>query len=275
MHTIKFLALDLDGTLTDSTKRISPYTLGMLDAAQRRGVTLIIASGRPMKGIEPIVGMLRLRERGGYVLAYNGGEVTDARTGECLFRRTLPRPLLPEIVRQARLIGLPLMSYRNGHIITEHPSDPYILRNSSINHLPVEGVPDLSEALAGLPEPPVKCLMTGDPEALEAAECRMREALGSEIEICRSLPYFMEIVAKGIDKAAGLGIILRRHHAMPEQLMACGDGDNDLSMIRMAGIGVAMENATHRLKAEAQFVTKSNDDDGVAYAVVQFIMNNV
>ena len=64
MHTIKFLALDLDGTLTDSTKRISPYTLGMLDAAQRRGVTLIIASGRPMKGIEPIVGMLRLRERG-------------------------------------------------------------------------------------------------------------------------------------------------------------------------------------------------------------------
>ena len=272
MQRIKFLALDLDGTLTDSRKRITPRTLQALQAARSRGVTLIIASGRPVPGIAPIVECLKLRETGGCALAYNGGEVTDLHTGECLFRRTLPRELLSDICQEARRMALPLLSYRGGNIITEHPSDPYILKNSAINHMPVEGVADLSEVLLSLPEPPVKCLMTAPPELLAEGEQRMRAAFSDCLEVCRSTPYFLEVVAKGIDKASGLDIILRRHGASPACLMACGDADNDFTMIQLAGVGVAMANATERLKAAAQFITKSNDEDGVAYAIEQLIL---
>lgn len=272
MHPIRFLALDLDGTLTDSLKRITPRTLQALQAVREQGVTLIIASGRPVAGIAPIVELLRLRETGGYALAYNGGEVTDLRTAECLFRRTLPHDVLPEICHEAQCLNLPLLSYRGRNIITEHPSDPYILRNSAINHMPVEGVADLSEALLSLPEPPVKCLLTGAPEHLERGEARLRAVFGERLEVCRSTPYFLEIVAKGVSKAGGISVILRRHAASPENLMACGDADNDFTMIQFAGIGVAMANATDRLKAAAQFITKSNDEDGVAYAIEQLLL---
>lgn len=270
MGTIKYIALDLDGTLMDSTKRISPRTLQALHGAQDAGVCLIIASGRPCQGIAPVAEALRLGERGGYIMAYNGGEVRRADNGEVLFSHPLPTDAIAEVCAWGKRLGLPLIAHRDGHIVTSAPDDAHVVRNAAINGMPIEGVGELAEAVAAMPTAPIKFLMVGDAGRLENAEVRLRQAFAGRLEICRSTPNFMEIVAKGVDKAAALQRIMERHGDTAAALMAFGDGDNDLTMVRYAGMGIAMGNATAALKEAAQFVTLDNDTDGIAHALAHF-----
>lgn len=269
---MKALALDLDGTLMTTDKRLSKRNLDAIIRAQEQGVLLIIASGRPTYGIAPIADGLRLKDFGGYVLAFNGGQIINWKTKEIIFQQNLDPALLPRLQRWAHHFDLPLMSYRGNIIITEKPTDAYILRNAKTNSMPVEGVEDLTEELNLLPTPPTKCLMTGDPEQLAQAEAEMKTDLGDEMEIYRSTPYYLELVPKGIDKGRALGFILERHHLSREDLIACGDSDNDMAMIEYAGMGVAMANAEAPLLAAADYITASNDEDGVAQVIERFLL---
>lgn len=267
MDTIKFIALDLDGTLTDSSKHITPRTLQALYAAQEQGVKLIIASGRPPEGIAPIAQELRLASRGGYIMAYNGGEVFRASDSALLYRCSLPSEALGEVCAWSRRLGLPLVTHADGNILTNAPFNDHVVRNASINGMPVVGSDALEQTLQRLPQPPVKFLMVGEAGPLAEAERLLQSAFAGRLEVCRSTPNFMEIVAAGIDKSRALKRILQVEDASPAQLMAFGDGDNDLGMIRYAGMGIAMANATPRLREAARFVTLDNDSDGIAHAL--------
>ena len=271
MDAIKYIALDLDGTLTDSRKTITPRTLDALSSAQEKGVTLIIASGRPPQGIVHVARELRLAERGGYVMAYNGGEVVRAEDGEILFRHPLPADVIPEVCAWSHRLGLPLITHVDGNILTNSPHDVHVVRNAGINGMPIVGTDSMAEVLRDVPQSPVKFLMLGEASPLAEAELLLRNAFAGRLEVCRSTPNFMEIVAAGIDKATALKHILRDRNAEASQLMAFGDGDNDLSMIRYAGLGIAMANATQRLRDAADFVTLDNDSDGIAYALERFL----
>lgn len=269
---MKALALDLDGTLMTTDKRLSKRNLDAIIRAQEQGVMLIIASGRPTYGIAPIADRLQLKEFGGYVMAFNGGQIIDWKTEEIIFQKNLDPTLLPRLQKWAHHFDLPLMSYRGNIIITEKPTDSYILRNAKTNSMPVEGVDNLTEELNLLPVPPTKCLMTGEPELLARAEAEMKNDLGDEMEIYRSTPYYLELVPKDIDKGYALSVILERHHLSREDLIACGDSDNDLAMIEFAGMGVAMANAEPPLLAAANYITASNDEDGVAQVIEKFLL---
>ncbi len=270
MDTIRFIALDLDGTLTDSSKHITPRTLQALHAAQEQGATLVIASGRPPEGIAPIARELRLSSYGGYIIAFNGGEVSRATDGALLHRRCLPSEVLGEVCAWSRRLGLPLVTHAGGTILTNSPHNVYVMRNAVINGMPVEGTDALEQRLQHLPQPPVKFLMVGEAGPLAEAERLLQSAFAERLEVCRSTPNFMEIVSAGIDKSAALKRILQVENAAPSQLMAFGDGDNDLGMIRYAGMGIAMSNATPRLREAARFVTLDNDSDGIAHALDLF-----
>ena len=89
--------------------------------------------------------------------------------------------------------------------------------------------------------------------------------------VFRSEPYFLELVPKGIDKAQSLSVLLKEIGLTKDEMIAIGDGFNDLSMIQYAGLGIAMENAQPVVKENADFITRSNSEDGVAYAVERFI----
>ena len=97
MAEIKVLALDLDGTLTNDQKEVTPRTRAALDAAIERGVTVVLASGRPTAGITPLAKDLGLDKKGGCILSYNGGKIVDCRTGETLVEKTLDPALVPEL----------------------------------------------------------------------------------------------------------------------------------------------------------------------------------
>lgn len=261
------IALDLDGTLTNHDKVVTPRTRQALLKAQEQGAIIILASGRPTYGIVPVAECLELEKRGGYILSYNGGNIVNAKTGEKLFSQFLPDAVIPILYKYAREHRYALLGYAGNEIITEMPDDQYVKEESRINKMNIRKVENLFEAL----EPhPTKLLMTGDPADMLKAENELSEILGDRMDIFRSAPFFLELVPKGIDKAKSLLRLLSKINLTPADMIAFGDGYNDLSMLKLAGMGVAMQNAAPEVRAEADYITLSNEEDGIAAALEHF-----
>ena len=285
------LVLDLDGTLTDSRKEITPHTLDVLLEAQRRGLRIVLASGRPVAGIAPIADRLRLAEHDSYILAYNGGQIIRWADRSPVSETLLPPEVYPYVYAEAKSHGFEVISYAteadgSDVLVSEDPDNQYVAYEARLNRMRCRRVPHLLEAIE---RPVPKLLVVGDPEPLHEFELRLADVLmGDEgprhedddvwaylhgrAGVFRSEAFFLEIVPRGIDKAQCLAVLLAQLGLSRDQMMACGDSYNDLSMIRYAGLGVAMANAKPEVKAVADFITLSNDEDGVAYAVERFIL---
>lgn len=265
----KILVLDLDGTLTNSEKKITPKTREALMKAQEQGHKIVLASGRPTYGIVPLAKELQMEQYGGYILSFNGGRITECKTGEVVYQKTLPQELVSSLFQLAEQLEIGLMTYENESIIAGMHHDEYMDIEKNINHMPLLHMEDV----CGYIDFPInKCLGTAEPERAAQAEEVYKEKFGEQLCISRSEPFFVEITPKGIDKAASLERFCQLTGHSREDMVACGDGFNDVSMIEYAGVGVAMENAQDAVKEVADYVTASNDADGVAQAVYQFIL---
>ena len=266
----KVLALDLDGTLTNNAKVITPRTKAALQAAANRGVRIVLASGRPTVGIEPLAKELELDRRGGCILSYNGGKIIDCKTGETLVQYEFPPELIDPVCTFARYWNvMPLPSAAHG-IVTEDAANPYVGEEARINKIPARQVENLP---AEVTYPINKLLLVGDPVDMPHVEELMQQKFAGKLSIYRSAPFFIETMPLGVEKSASLALLLKNMGLGPENLMACGDGLNDRSMIAYAGVGVAMQNAEDPVKDCADYVTAAdNDHDGVAEAVEKFIL---
>lgn len=265
----KVLVLDIDGTLTNSEKQITPRTRAALKAAQEKGVWVVLASGRPTYGIMPVAKQLELEQRGGYILSFNGGRIIDAKTGEVIYQKTLP-PEIPALLYDlSREYKTNIMTYLDETVITPKKEDPYVALECRINGMQVREVEDFKSFVRF---PVTKCLMVEEGDYLAQVEQKVKARLGDTLSVLRSEPFFLEIMPKQIDKAYSLGRLLEHLGLAREQMIACGDGFNDRSMIEFAGLGVAMANAQEPVKAAADYITLSNDEDGVAAVVERFIL---
>ena len=270
MAEIKVLALDLDGTLTNSQKEVTPRTRAALDAAIAKGVTLVLASGRPTAGITPLAKDLGLDKKGGCILSYNGGKIVDCRTGETLVEKTLDAAVIPELCAFAAAQDVAIITYNKEGVVTERPDDPWALRECFTCKLPMTGVDDLAKYVD---YPICKMLITLDPARRDEVWAAGRQQFDGRIDLYPSSPFFIEAVPLGVAKDGSLAALLERMGLTRENLMACGDGLNDRSMIAYAGVGVAMQNAEDPVKDCADYVTAAdNDHDGVAEAVEKFIL---
>lgn len=271
MEDYKLIALDLDGTLTNSQKRISPRTREVLLRAQHAGVKVALVSGRPTAGMMSLAHELELEQNGGYMIAFNGGKIISCQSGKTLYERFIPKELLPELCSLNKKHPLAVIVYNNDTIITETADYDYVRMDSVLNRMPVEEVPDL---LKRIDFPVNKFLFPGDPQYIAKLMPKLQQHFPSCSIYC-SEPYYLEVMPNHVDKAHALSALLKHLHLTQQSLIACGDGFNDQSMIRYAGMGVAMENAQSVIKSDADFVTRSNDNDGVAYAVQKFVMHSV
>lgn len=263
----RVLVLDIDGTLTNSQKKITPKTKQALERIQREGVVVALASGRPAPGIEPVAEEIGLHRYGGYILAFNGARIVQASTGRVIYEKTLPQKLLPQLVQFAQDHQAVLLSYQDRQIITSCPEDPYVQIEARINHMPIKRLDTLSE---GLSLPVNKCLLVGDGDHMEKLEPLAVKEMGESLSFYRSEPYFLECMPLGIDKANSLKRLLEHLGYTREEMVTCGDGFNDLSMIRYGGLGVAMANAQPVIRQAADYITCSNDQDGVAAVANRF-----
>lgn len=266
----RILVLDLDGTLTNQKKEITEHTRETLIRAQEAGVKIVLASGRPTYGIMPLARQLQLEKYEGYILAYNGGQIIDCKTGELMYENVLDPAVYPYLYKCAKSNGFQILSYKGEYIISEDAENQYVKHEAFLNRMPSKTVPNFLDVINF---PVAKCLIVGDPEPLAKLEVVMKKELQDKMNVFRSEPFFLELVPKGIDKARCLSVLLQKLGMTPEEMMACGDGFNDLSMIEYAGMGVAMANAQEVVKKAANYITLSNEEDGVAYAVEKFILN--
>lgn len=267
----QILALDLDGTLTNSRKEITQPTLEALIEIQKDGKKVVLASGRPTQGIVPLAEQLHLSDFGSYILSFNGGRITDCRSGEVIYNKTLPpdcaAPLF-EIVKRYKDKGIDIIAYAPGHLLSGIAPNQYTELESRINHTSIRHCDDFISSLEG---PQNKFLITGEPEIIQEIKAEVTSHFRSYLNIYCSDPFFLEIMPPGIDKAHSLLRLLTSIGLTTDQMICCGDGYNDLTMIETAGLGVAMANAQPGVLEKADFVTKSNDEDGVLHVINTFM----
>ncbi len=258
------LALDLDGTLTDSKKRISERTKKSIDKFIAAGGTVALASGRPTFGVMPVAKILELDKKGGYILSYNGGCFLDCKNNKQLFMKELTHEYLPILEKQAKDFGINLMTYNGDKAYALDIDEQYYMIEININHFIRVKADPLTPQITF---PIIKCLMTADGDYLAKVEREMKKYWEGKLNIVRSEPYFLEVTEVGIDKASTITNMVKKLGKSVDNLICCGDGFNDLSMIRAAGIGVAMANAQEKVRAAADYITKSNDEDGIVDVV--------
>lgn len=263
----KLLVLDLDGTLTNKKKEITPHTLQVLKEAQQKGLKIVLASGRPTYGIVPLAEQLELKHFGGYIMAFNGGLILDCATGETIYQNFLDPSVYPYLYEKGNTKDFKILSYKDEYIVSEDIANEYVAYEARLNKMPLMQVENFLDVIT-FPEP--KCLIVGNPEILKDLEVEMREKLQNCMSVYRSEPFFLELLPLGIDKAKCLEKLLERMQIDRKNVIACGDGFNDLSMIEFAGLGVAMANAQQVVKNAADYITLSNEDDGVAAVVEKF-----
>nr|WP_317407982.1 Cof-type HAD-IIB family hydrolase [Fournierella massiliensis] len=266
--TIKVLALDLDGTLTNTKKEITPRTRAALRRAAEAGVRIVLASGRPTVGVQYLAKELELDKLGGYILSYNGGCIVDCATGAVVAQEAFPPELVKPVCDEARATGAVAMSYNAEGVITEHPEDEYVQLECFTCRVPAIPVEDLGSFIDFDVN---KILLSKNPDEIARVEEHMQQKFAGRLSIYKSMPYFLEIMPLGVEKAQSLRALLTILGLTEENLMACGDGWNDISMIRLAGVGIAMGNAVPQVKQAATWVTADNNHDGVGLAVEKFI----
>lgn len=263
----KVLALDIDGTLTTSKKVITPETREAVIELQKKGVHVVIASGRSEYGFRHIADELNMAEYGNYIMAFNGGRIIRYSTGEIVYNRPLDLSFLPEIHEIARKYGVGILGYEGDCLVSGNGIDEYQELDAWACKMKLKEVDDFPVHFTA---PFNKCLLTGAPDRLAEILPHVKKQLEGRLDVCMSDPYYMEILPYGIHKAAGLEKLLEKLGCSRKELVACGDGGNDLSMIEYAGLGVAMANSIPEVLAKADYVTASNDEDGVLKVIKKF-----
>ncbi|MFA9465253.1 MAG: Cof-type HAD-IIB family hydrolase [Velocimicrobium sp.] len=264
----EMIVLDLDGTLTNSQKVITPKTKQALMKIQEEGIKVVLASGRPTAGILNLSKELCLDKYEGYILSFNGARIIDVKTKEVIYNKVLPKEMIPDIFDEVKKLKVGILTYEENEIIIGNGMDKYNQLESKVNGIPTREVDDFASYITF---PVNKCLLTGHPKKILYAEDVLKEKFGEYLNIYKSEPFFLEIMPKNIDKAYSLSKLLDHIGITRKQMICCGDGYNDLTMIRFAGLGVAMKNAQEDVKREADFITYSNDEDGIAYVIEKFI----
>ena len=259
--TCSLIAMDLDGTLNNDRKVITPKTKEILMEAQRRGIRLVLASARPSPGLFRERDALQLQENGGILMSYNGGRIVDAATNEVLYETAMDRMQTKEILR--KLESLPVTPILDDGV-QFYVTDPqgfkvdYECKNNGMVCSQVDNLADW------LPFAPVKILMSVEPERLKSVQQQIAASLPPELTVVQTAPFYLEIIPKSINKGWGLQKICELLEIPVEETVAFGDAENDIPMLKAAGLGVAMGNATDATKDAADHITHSNNHDGIA-----------
>ena len=264
----KLIAMDLDGTLNNDQKTITEITKAALMAAQERGIRLALASARPSPGLFKERDILRLQDYNGILMSYNGGRIVDAATGRVLFETSMELNQTKQVLR--RLEELPVtpilddgvqfyVADKNGYKVD------YECKN---NQMTCSEVGNLADFLSFAP---IKILMSVQPEELPKVQQQIAAFLPEELTVVQTAAFYLEVIPKVINKGQGIRDICAVLGIQPAQVISFGDAANDIPMLREAGMGVAMGNASDAVKAAADMVTLSNNDDGIAAALEKLL----
>ncbi|MEO5953897.1 MAG: Cof-type HAD-IIB family hydrolase [Chloroflexia bacterium] len=268
--SIKLLALDLDGTIFHDDLTVSDRTRKAITAAQEAGVIVAIATGRMYRSALAIAADLNIN---GPMICYQGAMIKDVVTGETLLHTTVPRSLMHEIISATSKAGLHLNIYLNDELFVEKitPEGQFYAQINLDLKLNVVG--DLSNWLNSLgTAEATKAVIVTDPSQTDAVLEEYSALFGTRLQVTKSHPKFTEFTNIDSSKGKALAQLAAHYNMEQADVMAIGDGLNDLDMIEWAGWGVAMENSPQSVRDTARVVCLTISQDGAADAIERYIL---
>ena len=263
MKNVKMVVMDVDDTLLTSDLEISDYTAQVIANCQQNGIRVVLASGRPKAALTRFSEQLNLGAHGGYMISYNGAIVTDCASAEDVSSTLLEEKDTEFLLDIAEQNDVWIHTYVGDEILTPE-SNEYTDFESELTGIPQREVKDFR---ASITEPVVKILMLQEPKKLKAFSDLIRSEVEDRVTMNISKPFFLEFTNHAVDKSRSIAFMCNRLGITMDEVMAIGDSYNDLTMIRDAGLGIAMANAPDDVKIYANHITHSNDADGVATAL--------
>lgn len=265
MTEIKLIAIDIDGTLVNSQKKITPEVKKAIKTAQKMGKRIVICTGRPLSGAQQYLDELGLNHQDNqYVVSFNGA-VVESTSGDIIFKQGLDYQEYIDLEAIARKLQLHFHAVGLDRIYTANRDlSPYTIYNSSVVKLNVSY--RTQEEMRKIPL--IKCMYIDDPDYLDnKIKSPLFETIKDRVTLSKTEPFYYEATAAGIDKGSGLKALCEHLGIAPQNVMAIGDQANDMPMLKYAGVGVAMGNAVQVTKDIADMITADCDHNGVAVAI--------
>ncbi|WP_143316179.1 sugar-phosphatase [Clostridium sp. HBUAS56017] len=267
----KIIALDMDGTLLNDEKVITDKTKNALIEARKKGVKVVLASGRPVDGLKRYLNELELVEDNEFVLSYNGCLVQKTKGEEIICEVGLTGKDLHYAYELSRQLGVNIHAFSPTRGLITPKVSKYTEVEANINDIDIR-VCDFNTIEED--EHIVKIMFIDEPEILDKAIASLPSEIYERYNVVKSTPYFLEIINKESGKGVGLKALADYLDIPSKEIIAVGDAGNDLDMIEFAGLGVAMGNATEKIKEIADYITGKNTEDGVLEVVEKFILND-
>jgi Cof subfamily protein (haloacid dehalogenase superfamily) len=269
MKPIRLIALDLDDTLLRTDLSISFRTRKAIKRCLAAGINIVLASGRAYKSVYHYAKMLSLQKNSSYLICGNGSIIQEAATGKIVDQATLPPKPALAAFDLVDAEGFAVQIYE-GDLAYVSRKNEFAIYEKSLTGMQ-QTIPDNFREMvfAGCH----KLVIPGDPMLLRQLEVILRNFVGDEVTIFTSKPYYLEILPPETDKGTALAKVAALLGIEQDAVMAAGDSMNDEAMIRWAGLGIAMRNGDERIKKAAKLVTeKSNDEDGLARVIEQYVL---
>jgi Cof subfamily protein (haloacid dehalogenase superfamily) len=267
-EAIAAVLADVDGTLVTNAKVLTPRAIAAVAKLHERGALFAITSGRPPRGMRMLVDPLELR---GPIAAFNGGIMVRPDMS-IIAERAIPAAVAPAVIDAIRAHGLYAWIYREAEWYVTDPHAPHVERESQT----VQFEPTVVASYEGLLDRAVKIVGVSDDYDLVArCEAALQAQFGTHVSAARSQPYYVDVTHPHANKGVVVERLSQQYKIPLGHIVTLGDQPNDVLMFKRSGMSVAMGNASAQVQASATFVTASNEDEGFAKAVEEFILPRV
>ncbi|MDR1916890.1 MAG: Cof-type HAD-IIB family hydrolase [Synergistaceae bacterium] len=264
---IKLIATDLDGTLLNSLGKISERNMEVLTKAARLGVSIIINTGRMFASAKDFASQLGFHMP---LICYNGAMLRGP-NGEILSHLTLDMDIARQLLSMFRERGMYVQSYIDDVLFVKDQNE-----DEAQDYMRFFGVKlhPIGDDIYSPQSAPTKLLSVTDGlEQSHELKEELSRLFGTKLYVTSSNSNFVEMMNPGVNKGRGLTAMANMLTIPMEAVMAIGDGENDIEMLRLSGIGVAMQNAREIVKETANYIAPTNDEDGVAWAIEKFVLS--
>ncbi|MBE7064960.1 MAG: HAD family phosphatase [Ruminococcaceae bacterium] len=263
----KMLAVDMDGTLLTHEKIITKRNFDALMKAKEKGVLTVVSTGRAVAGVDIYDEIVALESP---VILCNGAEIVKFPEGNLLFKQAFERDVAEKVISEGLKRNTTLCIWSNGKLYANVYNDNVRIYEG-YSRGRAEILSDMTPVLdAGI----TKIVWYDEPEKITAYLSEMKSFFGNTSSCVRTAPEFLEFFDPTVSKATAVEAIAADYGIKNEEIICIGDGYNDVEMIKLAGLGVAMGNAPDDVKSLADFVTETNANDGVAFVIEKFILEN-
>ena len=267
---IKLVAIDMDGTLLNSKKELLEETKQYFKNFHNKNTEtlLVLCTGRPESGIRPYLKDLGYLEENHYIISQNGANIYESQTGKRVMDAFVDSAAIQKWIELGKKHGISVMGagvdyyYSFDEDPTEWMEFDVKLVSGKLKRIPTK---------ESLNTDFYKILLMGDEEQLNEFETFIPEEWRDEFYVVRSQKYLVEVLTKGVNKAFGLEKLAQKLNIQPSEIAAIGDAANDIEMLEYAGLAIAMGNASEEVKAIADIVTDTNENNGVIKAIDNLI----